>query len=359
MRLIRQSLIGEYMNTLVAALSKVAHVWSDPSQPYRREAVQATLTASNSFTEEALEFAIDQQMSELTESALTNWIGGRRPKQVHQVGVINAGNVPFAGLQDLLAVLLCGHSYVGVLSSKSPYLLPVFVQTIRDQGVDLDVSFVDREAVWKQVEAVIATGSDAAIAQISSLATIRGLPSQKCLFRGNRYGISILDGLETDHDLDDLALDVLLHEGMGCRNLALIFAPEGLEPDRCLGHLAQVRGVFPAHPLTPGRLEIQRAYLAAIKQPHAYGDGLEFLISKGPPEVQVPGHVRWVEYEDLDEAIRLVEAILSEVQCVVSRDSLCEKLPEAWDVQPLGTTQKPALAWKPDGRDTIDFLCSL
>lgn len=347
------------MNTLVTALSQSAHMWSDPSQPYRREAVQATLTASNSFTEEALEFAIDQQMSEVTESALTNWIRGRRPKRVHQVGVINAGNVPFVGLQDLLAVLLCGHSYVGILSSKSPYLLPAFVQTVRDQGVDVEVNFVNREAVWGQVQAVMATGSDAAIAQISSLATIRGLSPRKCLFRGNRYGISILDGLETDHDLDDLALDVLLHEGMGCRNVALIFAPAGLEPDRCLEHLAQTRGIFPAHPSTPGRLEMQRAYLAAIKQPHAYGDGLEFLISKGPPEVQVPGHIRWVEYGDLDEVIRLVSAILSEVQCVVARDRLCEKLPEIWGAQLLGTTQRPALAWRPDGRDTIDFLCNL
>ncbi len=347
------------MNTLVAALSQAAHMWSDPRQPCRRKAVQATLTASNSFTEAALGFAIDQQMSEVTESALMSWIGGRRPKHIYQVGVINAGNVPFAGLQDLLAVLLCGHSYVGVLSSKSPHLLPAFVRTVRDQGADLDVNFVDREAVWGQIQVVMATGGDAAIAQISSLATIRGLPPQKCLFRGNRYGISILDGLETDHDLDDLALDVLLHEGMGCRNVALIFAPSGLEPDQCLRHLAQARAVFPAHPSTPGRLEMQRAYLAALKQPHAYGDGLEFLISKGPPEVQAPGHVRWVEYGDLEEGVRLVEAILSEVQCVVARDRLCEKLPEAWEPQPLGTTQKPALAWKPDGRDTIDFLCNL
>ncbi|MXZ16765.1 MAG: hypothetical protein F4Z16_05285 [Rhodothermaceae bacterium] len=347
------------MNSLITGLSKATHVWSDPGLPCRKDAVQATLTASNSFTEEALEFAIDQQMSEVTKSALMAWIGGRRPKRVHQVGVINAGNVPFAGLQDLLAVILCDHSYVGVLSSKSPYLLPAFVQTVRDQGVDLGVNFVDHEAVWRQAQAVMATGSDSTIAQISSLATIKGLPQQKCLFRSNRYGVSILDGRETDHDLDDLALDVLLHEGMGCRNVALIFAPAGLEPDQCLEHLARVRGIFPAHPSTPGRLEMQRAYLAAVKQSHAYGDGLEFLVSKGPPEVQVPGHVRWVEYEDLDEVIRFVEATFSEVQCVVARDRLCEKLPETWDAQPLGTTQKPALAWKPDGRDTIDFLCNL
>ncbi len=347
------------MDTLAVTLSQAAHIWSDPSQPHRREAVQATLTASNSFTKEAMEYAIDQQMSEVTEFALKKWIGKRRSKHVCQVGVINAGNVPFVGLQDLLAVLICGHSYVGVLSSKCPYLLPAFVQTVRDQGEDVAVSFVDRNTIWEQVHAVMATGSDATIAQISSLAAERQISTPKCLFRSNRYGIAILDGHETDDDLDDLAMDALLHEGMGCRNVALIFAPIGLEPDRCLKHFAHVRGVFPTHPTTPGRLEMQRAYLAALKQPHAYGDGLEFLISKGPAEVQVPGHVRWVEYKNLDELTRLVEAIRSEVQCVVAHKKLSAILPDAWGIQSFGTTQKPALAWKPDQRDTIDFLCNL
>ncbi len=348
------------MNKLVMALSEAARIWNDSrSQPCRGEAVQTTLSAPNSFTEEALGYAIDQQMSEMTESALMNWIGGRVSKRVHQVGVINAGNVPFAGLQDLLAVLLCGHSYVGVLSRKSPDLLPAFVQTVRNQGAEIDVNFTDREIIWTQIQAVIATGSDASIAQIRSLATTRGLDPRKCLLRGNRYGIAILDGRETGHDLDDLAMDVLLHEGMGCRNVALIFAPAGLELDQCLEHLAQMRAVFPAHPSTPGRLKMQQAYLAAVNQPHAYGEGLEFLISKGPPEVQIPGHVRWVVYKDMNEVIHLIEEMRNKVQCMVARGGLCEKLPKSWNAQLLGTTQRPKLAWMPDGMDTIDFLCNL
>src|SRR5690625_7069703 len=63
--------------------------------------------------------------------------------------------------------------------------------------------------------------------------------------------------------------------------------------------MAAFRGVFPAHEKTPGSLKMHQAMLAAVEHPHAYGEGLEFLVSKGPPEVQIPGHVRWSEYDDL------------------------------------------------------------
>jgi len=346
------------MKSVVTALSESARGWCESdSHLFRLNAVQATLEAPNQFTEEALAFAIDQQMSEVTESALYEWIQGRSPKKTCTVGVINAGNVPFAGLQDLLATLICGHSYRGVLSRKSPYLLSAFVESVRGEGVDIDVDFVARDVIWDQAEAIIATGSDLAIAQIREQVQAKGIPSHRCLFRSTRYGVAILDGGETAEDLDNLALDILLHEGMGCRNVALVFAPEDLEPDHCLRHLAQIRGIFPAHPSTPGRLTMQQAYLAAIKQPHAYGDGLEFLVSKGLPEPQIPGHVRWVEYTDPNEMIKTLQRL--SVQCIVARENVRKTLPERWNMQPFGTTQRPSLDWQPDGSDVIDFLCNI
>lgn len=339
---------------------QTARAWKSPTyEQLRSNVVKKTLTVPNTFTEAAIEFAIDQQMDGVTEAALSDWIGHRRIKGRCRVGVINAGNVPLVGLQDLLAVLVCGHSYVGVLSSKSPHLLPAFVNTLLDQGADIDAEFVDQDEMWGKADAVIATGSNEAIAQIKVLASRQGLAPDKCLFRGNRYGIAILNGLESENDLDGLALDVLLHEGMGCRNVALIMVPAGLEPDDCLKHFAEMRGVFPAHPSTSGRLSMQQAFLAATGQPHAYGDGLEFLLSKGAPELQAPGHVRWVEYRDQDEMVRVIEALRYEIQCIVAHSELREQLPSSWDVGSFGSTQTPTLAWRPDKRDTIEFLCGL
>ncbi|MDE2828174.1 MAG: hypothetical protein OXL40_12870 [Bacteroidota bacterium] len=339
---------------------QTARAWMSPTyEQLRSNVVKKTLSASNTFTEEAIEFAIDQQMDGITEAALTAWIGQRKIKGRCRVGVINAGNVPLVGLQDLLAVLVCGHSYVGVLSSKSPYLLPAFVNTLLDQGADINAKFVDRDEMWGKADAVIATGSNEAIAQIKVLASRHRLMPDRCLFRGNRYGIAILNGFESETDLDGLALDVLLHEGMGCRNVALILVPAGLEPDNCLKHFAEMRGVFPAHPSTSGKLSMQQAYLAATGQPHAYGDGLEFLLSKGTPEIQAPGHVRWVEYRDQDELVAVIEALCDEIQCIVAHEELLEQLPSSWNVGSFGSTQTPALDWRPDERDTIEFLCGL
>ena len=206
---------------IISVLVQTARAWKSPTyEQLRSHVVKKTLTASNAFTEEALEFAIDQQMDGVTEAALSAWIGQRAIKERCSVGVINAGNVPLVGLQDLLAVLVCGHSYVGVLSRKSPYLLPAFVKTLLDRGADINAEFVDRDEMWSKADAVIATGSNEAIAQIKVLASRRGLAPDMCLFRGNRYGIAILNGFESENDLDGLALDVLLHEGAGCRNVA-------------------------------------------------------------------------------------------------------------------------------------------
>jgi len=347
------------MRSLASAVSDAARLWCQPPyHAHRHDSVQATLSAPNQFTEEAMAFAIDQQMSEISESALTAWLAGRTPDLHQHVGVINAGNIPLVGLQDFLAVLLCGHTYIGVLSSKSPYLLPAFCQTILDVGGGFNARFIDLEHLWDDTKMVIATGSDATIAQIRPLAFHHGLDPSKCLFRKNRFALAILDGQETHDQLSDLALDVLLHEGIGCRSIALIFAPLDLEPDQCLDYFAHMRSYFPAHSSTSGKLALQQAYLSATDQPHAYGDELEFLISKGAAEPQAPGHVRWVEYHHLDEVIHIVNDFIDDVQCIVAHDHLRKKLPKIWDIQPFGSTQRPPLDWKPDGIDTIDFLCT-
>ena len=269
------------------------------------------LGTMQSHTEDAVEFAIDQQMDEVTEAALSAWIGQRKVRERFRVGVVNAGNVPLVGLQDLLAVLICGHSYVGVLSSKSPYLLPAFVKILLDQGADIDAKFVDRDEMWGEVDAVIATGSNEAIAQFKVLASRQGMTPEKCLFRGNRCGAAILNGFESESDLDGLALDVLLHEGMGCRNVALIMVPAGLDPDNCLKHFAETRGEFPAH-LTfvdaCGRLQVStcaralskladrgRIALPAPTNNYAAGAGPRLLADPVPAPERLPEVVKEVQ----------------------------------------------------------------
>ncbi|ARA92626.1 hypothetical protein AWN76_005225 [Rhodothermaceae bacterium RA] len=342
-----------------AAVVEVASRWQDPDHPRRADAVAATLAAPNRFTAEAVAFAVNQQMSLLTPEALTAWASGTWAAAPLTVGVLNAGNVPLAGLQDALAVLLAGHHYLGTVSSKSPALLPAFLAEVREHLPVLPVRFVEAATLFAEAEAVIATGSDETADRVAAQCEAHGIPPARRLLRGHRFGVAVIDGQESDDEREMLAEDALLHEGYGCRNVALIWAPAGLAPDPYLDAFAAFRSVFPVHPDLPGALRMQQAFLEATGQPHAYGEGLEFLLSRGAPEPQRPGHIRWVEYEDLDEVNRWLHEHAGRIQIVVARDGLRARLAAGDRLEPLGMAQRPALDWRPDGVDTMAFLAQL
>lgn len=344
----------------IDAIARAAEDWQDPDYPSRAEAVEQTLDAPNRFTEQALAFAINQQMSLLDQAALAEWVEGRWTDAPKTVGVLNAGNIPLAGLQDFLAILLTGHRYEGALSSKSPVLLPAFAEEVFQHHPDLPVCFHDKaECLFKEAEAIIATGSDDTRSWARGQCERAGIPASRRLLRGHRYGVAVIDGNESDDDRENLAEEVLLHEGYGCRNVALIWAPRNLSPDLYLEAFALFRGVFPVHPEVPGTLQMQQAFLEATDQAHAYGEGLEFLVSRGTPEPQRPGHVRWTEYDTLKEACGWLREHANAIQVVVARPGLMEQLPGKLPVEPLGTAQRPPLDWHPDGTDTVAFLANL
>src|SRR5690625_2992718 len=124
-------------------LALVAERWRDPDYEPRAAAVEETLAAPNRFTEEALAFAVNQQMALVTPDALDVWLGDAAESSAY-VGVLNAGNVPFAGLQDLLAVLGMGHRYGGVVSSKSPALIPACIDDVLAERGDIPARSEER-----------------------------------------------------------------------------------------------------------------------------------------------------------------------------------------------------------------------
>src|SRR5690606_27559879 len=147
-----------------------------------------------------------------------------------------------------------------------------------------------------------------------------------------------------------------LHEGRSPRSVALVWVPRGHAPDALLDAFAAFRGVFPAHPSTPGALKMQQAFLKAAGLPHAFGEGLEFLLSKGPPDVQRPGHVRWVDYDALDEVEGWLALHAPEVELVVARPHLAKRLGTTLPVLPPGRAHRPAAAEETATKELLAFL---
>ena len=49
------------------------------------------------------------------------------------------------------------------------------------------------------------------------------------IIRKNRNSIAIIEGNETEAELESLGSDIFLYFGLGCRNVSKIFIPEGYD----------------------------------------------------------------------------------------------------------------------------------
>ena len=120
--------------------------------------------------------------------------------------------------------------------------------------------------------------------------------------------------------------------------------------------MAHFRAVFPAHADTPGTLQMQQAFLEAGDQPHAYGEGLEFLVSRGAPEVQRPGHLRWVEYDALPEVRTWITGHRADLECVVARPGMLDRVLGDVPAVSCGHVHRLPLEHPVCGTDVVSFL---
>lgn len=316
-------------------------------------AVDSTLGRDNSFTAEAVDYAINTTMARLRAGAMEAWVAGRLPSESTDVAVLNAGNIPLVGLQDFLAVVLTGHRYHGVVSSKSPALLPAFADTLKELVPALMIRFTDVKTALNNSRALIATGADATTATIAAEAERCGIDRDRQLLRGTRYSVAVVDGGESTEDLDGIAADALVHEGRGCLNVSIIFAPRGLDTAPQMRAFRRIRTRFPAHPSTVRLLRHEERLFKATCRPYESIPGV--LLLRGEPNPGRPGVVVWSEYEGLSEVEDWIERNEKRLQVVIKRYELDlrRSVVEAWLP---GTSQNPPIDWKPDRKDTVEFL---
>ncbi len=311
----------------VQQLLKLVWQWREPSWPERQEAVTRALAASDFLTEEAAAFALNQQMHTLTESALRRFVESLPPTSGRTVLLWQTDRAPLAGWQEALLLWLSVHRGTLVLAEPAATLVGALLEALAVDTIRLDTE-PQLETRLEEADVLVAVGDEAVHREVQdTLLRVRRSPERVRLLP-IRYGVAVLDGREAPDELEGLAEDALLFEGFGSRSVRLIWAPEALPPDALLEALSLFRGVFPAHTATPGRLKMPQAWLKAAGIPHAYGEGLEFLVSKGAPEVQTPGHLRWVPYRDLAEVVEWLQTHAAEVSVVVARPELLRQLPQ-------------------------------
>jgi hypothetical protein len=338
---------------VATALAETAGRWSNRDFTERSEAVRLTLECPNTFTPEAIAYAVDTVMPRITIDGLRHWIDGRRPTDQETVAVLNAGNVPFVGLQDLLAVIAVGHRYCGVLSSKSPHLLPAFSRTLTAALSGISIEFDRLQGALAKADRLLATGADSTISAVSSRAARAGIHRPRQLCRGTRFSVGVMDGRESQGERLGIALDAILHEGRGCLNASVLFVPMGFSASDLAMDFSRVRDDFPPHAETLDALDYEERLLAATGQRFTAGSG--FILVEGDPSPRRPGVVVLTAYRKISEVEDWIQRNESLLQTVIVSKRVVLDIGAVGACEP-GSSQDPPLDWRPDRIDVVEFL---
>ncbi len=260
------------------------------------------------------------------------------PKTNKKVGIVMAGNIPLVGFHDLLCGFISGHRLLIKLSSKDEILIRHLIAKLTEwePTVSEQIQIAD---MLKNCDAYIATGSNNTARYFEQY-----FGKYPHIIRKNRTSVAVLDGSETDEELDKLADDVFSYYGLGCRNVTQVCIPTGYDTNKLLERLKRYDELMMHH-----KYKNNYDYYLAI-----------YLLNRVP--YLDNGSVLMVENELPFSAVSVLH-----YRYYKNKETLMNELVHSEDIQavighgaiPFGASQKPALDEYADGMDTMTFLCSL
>ncbi|HNS30239.1 MAG TPA: acyl-CoA reductase [Tenuifilaceae bacterium] len=286
----------------------------------------------------------------LSQDILTQWVSGYpknyfSPCTPKTIGVVTAGNIPYAGVHDLICVLISGHRFLGKLSSKDGGLTKAFVELL----TDVDPRFTSLVALTdeplKNFDAIIATGSDNAARHFDYY-----FGKYPNIVRHNRHSIAVLAGNESENELKLLSNDIFMYFGLGCRSVSKLLIPEDFDLSRFIQSLDSYKHLLNHHKYA-NNYEYHRAIFAMNGTPHLDNG---FVLLKPDGGIGSPvGVIYFQQYRDIQQVHDYINQNAESLQCVVSH---IQSLPQRVDI---GKSQYPQISEYMDNIDTLEFLSSL
>ncbi len=325
----------ERMIELFTALGERLRLFGNTSAT--REVATVACRANEWFSTDEVCRALQAIATEMLQpEALRQWLSTyATPVRVpRRILTVMAGNIPAVGFFDLLCVVCSGHRCVYKPSAKDSVLMDYIVDELR---VLLPEVPVDRYDGTGAVDAVIATGSDNAERYFR--AHYAGIPM---LLRGSRQSVAILSGNETTEQLNGLSDDIWAYSGLGCRNVSLIFAPDGYDLKLKMPHIStKYRNNY-------------RQMKALLQMNGIQFEDLDIAVAVEQRNFpKLLSELAVARYRTLDEVKTWLTEHDREIQCVVTD---CLSHPRLAD---FGRAQSPSLTDWPDGRDVLAWLTDL
>lgn len=255
-----------------------------------------------------------------------------------KIGLIMAGNIPMVGFHDLLCTLLSGHIAVVKPSSDDKYVMLYIIDFLVKNGLVDRINIVER---LDSIDAVIATGSNNSFRYFQYY--FKHIPH---LLRKNRKSIAILNGSESNEDLENLAHDVFRHYGLGCRNVSFIYLPKSMDITRVLDHFMTYKELA-NHNKYANNYTYHRAILLMNGEQHL---DTGFVLPKERLDIHAPlACIHYSYYNSEVEINDFIDKNTDELQCVVGNYSHPR-------IVPFGKSQNPDIQDFADNMNTLKFL---
>lgn len=275
----------------------------------------------------------------LRKEILKNWVEAynipdKNPSPKN-IGIVMAGNIPLVGFHDWLSVFITGHNATVKPSSKDKVLIQYLVTTLGrwDNEAASQTSFAE---MLKGCDAYIATGSNNSAGYFSYY-----FGKYPNIIRRNRTSVAVLTGKETKEELQQLADDIFLYFGLGCRNVTKLYVPEGYDFIPLLNAFSGYKWLAD-HNKYKNNFDYNLALLILNKKFYMSNEAI-LLVEEASPFSPI-SQLHYEFYNDRDKLNRSL-AENNDLQCIVGRD-----------FTPFGRSQAPAVNDYADSADTLDFL---
>jgi hypothetical protein len=308
-----------------------------------QEVIISQVAYNGWFTEINTRRAIGEWANNLKRSSLEAWLKHYpiqdQPHKEETVAIICAGNIPMVGFHDILCVLLGGHKAMIKLSSDDARLIPLFLYLVMKWEPGLKPYILWAEGKLQNFDRIIATGSDNTSRYFHAY-----FDKYPNIIRHSRTSVAILNGQETEEELNGLAHDIFDYFGLGCRNVCKVFLPEGYDLNVLISALLPFQSVI-QHNKYANNYDYNKA-VWLLNQEDLLENG--FMIFKQDQGWVAPTASLFYEYySDLNQVTARIQGHQDHIQCVVGHG-----------YTPFGQAQCPKLSDYPDGVDVMKFILS-
>ncbi len=298
------------------------------------------------YTPEQVYFAIHSWAEALTTENIEKWLSAYPAelfdtKEEKTVALILAGNIPLVGFHDFLSVLITGNKALIKTSSNDQHLLPFLAKYLIavDENLKDKITFV--EGKLENFDTVIATRSNNTARYFEYY--FKDKPS---IIRKNRNSAAVLNGKETQQELEALGEDIFRYFGLGCRNVSKLFVPKGYSFDAFFQGIFKYQEVIHYEKYANNYDYNKAVFLMSNFKLLDNG----FLTIKEDASYASPiSSVFYEFYDDIQTLQNRLETDAEQIQCIVSNDLIKNSIP-------FGETQNPQLWDYADNVDTITFL---